>query len=70
MPCASGPPLPPLTSWRAEKYLREVWPSVTSALKEHGVACELNLVRLRGQGAAADARAASLTPSAPRWRAP
>lgn len=27
-----------------EKYLREVWPSVTKALKEHGVACELNLV--------------------------
>lgn len=27
-----------------EKYLREVWPSVTRALKEHGVACELNLV--------------------------
>lgn len=27
-----------------EKYLREVWPSVTSALKEHGISCELNLV--------------------------
>lgn len=27
-----------------EKYLREVWPSVTKALKEHGIACELNLV--------------------------
>jgi ribosomal RNA assembly protein len=27
-----------------EKYLREVWPSVTRALKEVGVACELNLV--------------------------
>jgi len=27
-----------------EKYLREVWPSVTRALKEQGVACELNLV--------------------------
>ncbi|KAL4435074.1 hypothetical protein ABPG77_003899 [Micractinium sp. CCAP 211/92] len=27
-----------------EKYLREVWPAVTKALKEHGVACELNLV--------------------------
>jgi len=26
------------------KYLREVWPAVTRALKEHGVACELNLV--------------------------
>lgn len=28
----------------AEKYLREVWPAVTKALKEHGIACELNLV--------------------------
>jgi ribosomal RNA assembly protein len=27
-----------------EKYLREVWPSVTKALKEHGIGCELNLV--------------------------
>ena len=27
-----------------EKYLREVWPSVTRALKEYGIACELNLV--------------------------
>ena len=27
-----------------EKYLREVWPSVTRALKEFGIACELNLV--------------------------
>lgn len=27
-----------------EKYLREVWSAVTRALKEHGVACELNLV--------------------------
>lgn len=27
-----------------EKYLREVWPSITRALKEVGVACELNLV--------------------------
>jgi ribosomal RNA assembly protein len=27
-----------------EKYLREVWPAVTSALKEVGIACELNLV--------------------------
>ncbi|GAQ90410.1 hypothetical protein KFL_006360020 [Klebsormidium nitens] len=27
-----------------EKYLREVWPLVTKALKEHGIACELNLV--------------------------
>ncbi len=28
----------------AEKYLREVWPAVTRSLKEHGIACELNLV--------------------------
>eukprot|EP00850_Spirogloea_muscicola_P011024 SM000067S20301 [mRNA] locus=s67:99046:103027:- [translate_table: standard] len=27
-----------------EKYLREAWPAVTRALKEHGIACELNLV--------------------------
>lgn len=27
-----------------EKYLREVWPAVTKALKEHNIACELNLV--------------------------
>lgn len=27
-----------------EKYLRETWPSITKALKEQGVACELNLV--------------------------
>ncbi|KDP27372.1 hypothetical protein JCGZ_20196 [Jatropha curcas] len=27
-----------------EKYLQEVWPMVKSALKEFGVACELNLV--------------------------
>ncbi|CAL9084428.1 unnamed protein product [Musa textilis] len=27
-----------------EKYLQEVWPMVKSALKEHGVSCELNLV--------------------------
>eukprot|EP00271_Cylindrocystis_brebissonii_P002740 TRINITY_DN13541_c0_g1_i1.p1 TRINITY_DN13541_c0_g1~~TRINITY_DN13541_c0_g1_i1.p1 ORF type:complete len:463 (+),score=117.46 TRINITY_DN13541_c0_g1_i1:181-1569(+) len=27
-----------------EKYLREVWPSVTRALKEHGIDCQLNLV--------------------------
>ncbi|KAG1671895.1 hypothetical protein FOA52_003462 [Chlamydomonas sp. UWO 241] len=27
-----------------EKYLREVWPAVTRALKEHGIGCELNLV--------------------------
>lgn len=29
----------------AEQYLREVWPAVTKALKEAGIACELNLVR-------------------------
>lgn len=33
--------LPP---WFVEKYLREVWPAVTRALKEHGIGCELNLV--------------------------
>lgn len=27
-----------------EKYLREAWPGVTRALKEVGIACELNLV--------------------------
>lgn len=27
-----------------EKYLREAWPSITRALKEVGIACELNLV--------------------------
>lgn len=27
-----------------EKYLKEVWPHVTSALKEHGIACVLDLV--------------------------
>ncbi|KAL6074626.1 Ribosomal RNA assembly protein mis3 [Balamuthia mandrillaris] len=27
-----------------EQYLREVWPNVTKALHEHGVACVLNLV--------------------------
>ncbi|KAL3684521.1 hypothetical protein R1sor_002543 [Riccia sorocarpa] len=27
-----------------EKYLQEVWPLVTSTLKEHGIKCELNLV--------------------------
>eukprot|EP00121_Abeoforma_whisleri_P002640 Awhi_evm1s2376 len=27
-----------------EKYLREVWPAVTTTLREHGVACELDLV--------------------------
>ncbi len=30
---------------RAEKYLREVWPAITRALREHGIGCELNLVR-------------------------
>lgn len=33
-----------LCSALAEKYLREVWPAVTRALKEVGVGCELNLV--------------------------
>ncbi|KAH7299193.1 hypothetical protein KP509_25G076800 [Ceratopteris richardii] len=27
-----------------EKYLQDVWPVVTKALKEHGIACQLNLV--------------------------
>lgn len=27
-----------------EKYLQEVWPIVTKTLKEHGIACKLNLV--------------------------
>ncbi|KAH9305117.1 hypothetical protein KI387_009521, partial [Taxus chinensis] len=27
-----------------EKYLQDAWPVVTRALKEHGIACELNLV--------------------------
>eukprot|EP00878_Enallax_costatus_P021649 GHUV01022935.1.p1 GENE.GHUV01022935.1~~GHUV01022935.1.p1 ORF type:complete len:149 (+),score=25.99 GHUV01022935.1:239-685(+) len=27
-----------------EKYLREVWPAITRALKEVGLGCELNLV--------------------------
>jgi len=27
-----------------EKYLQEAWPAVKSALKQYGVACELNLV--------------------------
>lgn len=27
-----------------EKYLKEVWPHVTSALKEHGIDCELDLI--------------------------
>eukprot|EP00516_Mucochytrium_quahogii_P006367 CAMPEP_0203744734 /NCGR_PEP_ID=MMETSP0098-20131031/705_1 /ASSEMBLY_ACC=CAM_ASM_000208 /TAXON_ID=96639 /ORGANISM=" , Strain NY0313808BC1" /LENGTH=362 /DNA_ID=CAMNT_0050632329 /DNA_START=230 /DNA_END=1318 /DNA_ORIENTATION=- len=27
-----------------EKYLREVWPSVTRVLKKEGIACELNLI--------------------------
>lgn len=41
----SPSPLPIFALWRrAEKYLREVWPAVTSALKEHHIACELNLV--------------------------
>lgn len=44
-PCTAFPPTlthrnPP----RAEKYLREVWPAVTKALKDQGIGCELNLV--------------------------
>ena len=35
---------------RKEKYLREVWPAITRTLKEHGVGCELNLVRGPGGG--------------------
>jgi len=27
-----------------EKYLRDVWPQVTSALKAHGVSCQLDLI--------------------------
>lgn len=27
-----------------EKYLQEAWPTVKSALKQYGIACELNLV--------------------------
>eukprot|EP00698_Gefionella_okellyi_P007894 TRINITY_DN1933_c0_g1_i1.p1 TRINITY_DN1933_c0_g1~~TRINITY_DN1933_c0_g1_i1.p1 ORF type:complete len:237 (+),score=35.10 TRINITY_DN1933_c0_g1_i1:41-751(+) len=27
-----------------EQYLREVWPEITRALNQHGIACELNLV--------------------------
>lgn len=27
-----------------EKYLQDVWPVITKALKEHGIACKLNLV--------------------------
>lgn len=34
----------PVRTALAEKYLREVWPAVTRALKDVGVACELNLV--------------------------
>lgn len=33
-----------LSCIRAEKYLREVWPAVTRALKEQHLGCELNLV--------------------------
>lgn len=28
----------------SEKYLQECWPIVKGSLKEHGIACELNLV--------------------------
>jgi ribosomal RNA assembly protein len=55
---------------RAEAYLREVWPAVTSALKEHGVGCELNLVRRKG-GAFRSRQRRALTHAAPaRLRAP
>lgn len=27
-----------------ERYLREIWPAATKALKEVGIGCELNLV--------------------------
>jgi len=27
-----------------EQYLREAWPQVTSAMKEHGIACQLDLI--------------------------
>ena len=37
-------PPPPPPSLFSENYLREVWPAVTRALKEHNIACELNLV--------------------------
>ena len=33
-----------LCACAAEKYLREIWPVVTKALKEAGLGCELNLV--------------------------
>lgn len=32
-----------------EKYLQEAWPVVKGALKEYGVACELNLVSSRAK---------------------
>ena len=35
---------------RAEKYLQEVWPEVTRALKPHGIKCELNLVSEYARG--------------------
>ena len=34
-----------------EKYLRDVWPSITKALKDVGVGCELNLVEGVDDGA-------------------
>jgi ribosomal RNA assembly protein len=30
--------------FRLRSYLREIWPSISSSLKEHGISCELNLV--------------------------
>ena len=29
-----------------EKYLQDVWPTIKSALREHGITCELNLVSI------------------------
>ena len=54
---------------RAEAYLREVWPAVTSALKEHGVGCELNLVRAGHTHSKEPSRhCCVLTRAPPAWR--
>ncbi|XP_028552533.1 KRR1 small subunit processome component isoform X2 [Dendrobium catenatum] len=46
--CLKLAPFPPSShsteSLFSEKYLQEAWPIVKRALKEHGIACELNLV--------------------------
>ena len=34
------------SSQTAEKYLRQTWPVITQALKEHGISCVLDLVSL------------------------